>query len=123
MPTLIYSADAADDLDAILVWGVANGYGDPVEFVDELIERVSMLMDQPKAGKPGRVSGTRELVLDDLKLIVVYVETKQAVEIVRVLHGSQQFPVVAVRAAVSPHNFGAQTQQAQKGVRMHKKSK
>jgi toxin ParE1/3/4 len=46
----------------------------------------------PNRGRPGRVEGTRELILAPLPFIVVYRVKRNVVEIARVLHGSQRRP-------------------------------
>ncbi len=54
----------------------------------------SLLSDYPKTGRRGRAAGTRELVIPRTPFIVVYrLRQKPArVEIIRVLHGAQQWP-------------------------------
>lgn len=52
----------------------------------------SLLSEFPKAGRQGRVPGTRELIVVGTPFIVVYVVDGERVEIIRVLHGRQQWP-------------------------------
>lgn len=54
-----------------------------------------ILSNHPQAGRPGRVSGTRELVINGIPLIVVYriVDRLDQLQILRVLHDAQQWPV------------------------------
>ncbi len=61
---------------------------------DEEIERqVDMLLQHPKMGRSGRVPGTRELVISSTPFIVVYrLESVKRIEILRLLHSSQQWP-------------------------------
>jgi toxin ParE1/3/4 len=61
--------------------------------VDEDLERqVRQLREHPLMGRPGRESGTRELVISRTPFIVIYRVTARRVEILRVLHGAQQWP-------------------------------
>lgn len=60
---------------------------------DEIEAQVSMLMDHPRMGRPGRVKGTRELVIVRSPFIVAYRIKGKAIQILRVLHGAQQWPV------------------------------
>jgi toxin ParE1/3/4 len=46
----------------------------------------------PKAGHPGQMRGTRELVITGLPYLVVYRVTPDTVEILRVLHASTNWP-------------------------------
>ena len=60
---------------------------------DEEIERqVDMLLDHPNMGRPGRLKTTRELVISRTSFIVAYRVKGKRIEILRVLHGSQQWP-------------------------------
>jgi len=53
---------------------------------------VQLLADQPSLGRPGRVAGTRELVISGLPYIVVYAEQDVMVVILRVMHTSLKWP-------------------------------
>lgn len=60
---------------------------------DEEIERqVNMLLEHPKMGRPGRVAGTRELLESGTPFVLIYRLRAQHVEVIRVLHSSQQWP-------------------------------
>ena len=60
---------------------------------EEIEHQVDMLMQHPKMGRPGRMKGTRELVISRTPFIVVYrLEGTQRIEVIRLLHGSQQWP-------------------------------
>ncbi|MDO8901390.1 MAG: type II toxin-antitoxin system RelE/ParE family toxin [Phenylobacterium sp.] len=58
---------------------------------DELERKVAKLPDRPRLYRPGRVAGTREMVVRP-NYIVVYAESDRAVVILRVLHATQQWP-------------------------------
>jgi toxin ParE1/3/4 len=53
---------------------------------------VAHLAIHPAMGRPGRVPGTRELVVAGTKYIVPYRIQRGRVEIIRVLHSAQQWP-------------------------------
>lgn len=53
---------------------------------------VQMLVSQPGMGRPGRVAGTRELVISGLPFILPYIEKDGAVIILRVMHTSMKWP-------------------------------
>jgi len=63
-----------------------------MEVRERIEHQVKLLKEQPKIGRQGRVRGTRELVVMALPYIVVYRVRSKAVQIVRVLHGAQQWP-------------------------------
>lgn len=58
---------------------------------DEIEDKVSKLREHPQLYRPGRVAGTREMVVRP-NYIVVYVEDSHAVVILRVLHAAQLWP-------------------------------
>lgn len=61
--------------------------------VDEAIRaHTRRLIVFPESGRPGRVVGTRELVVTGLPYVVAYRAFDDAVRILRVLHGSQLWP-------------------------------
>ncbi len=59
---------------------------------DAVLTRAGILDDQPRIGRPGRVAGTREFVVTGTPFILVYRVRGGEVEILRVLHGAQQWP-------------------------------
>jgi toxin ParE1/3/4 len=61
--------------------------------VDERIEAaVKRLADYPESGRPGRVEGTRELVMSNAPYILPYRVAGDAVRILRVLHSARLWP-------------------------------
>jgi len=57
-----------------------------------IIEAVEYLIDQPNIGRPGRLSGSRELIVSGTPFIVVYWVLGAAVQILRVLHHARKWP-------------------------------
>lgn len=53
---------------------------------------VDSLADFPERGRTGRKSGTRELVFYNLPYLAVYRVITDGIEILRILHGAQQWP-------------------------------
>ncbi len=56
----------------------------------KVVEAVKRLGDYPASGRPGRVPGTRELVIS--RYIVAYRVKDGVVQILRVLHASRKWP-------------------------------
>ena len=57
-----------------------------------LFEEVERLQRMSGMGRPGRVTGTRELVVPATRYIVAYRVEADAVYILRILHGAQRWP-------------------------------
>lgn len=62
------------------------------EFVTHLQASTSMLADHPNMGRPGRVPGTRELVVTKFPYVLPYRLRNNLVEILRVFHTSRKWP-------------------------------
>jgi toxin ParE1/3/4 len=60
--------------------------------VQRVMGAVATLAEQPGLGRPGRVAGTRELVVDKTRYIVPYRVRGQTVVILRVFHTSRSLP-------------------------------
>jgi toxin ParE1/3/4 len=51
-----------------------------------------LLREHPRIGRPGRVKGTREMVIPGLPYVVPYMEENGIVFILRILHSSMKWP-------------------------------
>ena len=60
--------------------------------VARVLGAVATLAEQPGLGRPGRVPGTRELVVGKTRYIVPYRVRDESVEILRVFHSSRRLP-------------------------------
>jgi toxin ParE1/3/4 len=60
--------------------------------VTRVLEAVAMLAEQPGLGRPGRVPGTRELIVAKTRYIVPYRVRGATIEILRVFHTSRRLP-------------------------------
>jgi addiction module RelE/StbE family toxin len=91
VPTLEWREAARADLLAIVDY-ISDDNADAAQLLkDEIEDKASKLVDHPKLYRPGRVPGTREMVVRP-NYIVVYAEQARAVVILRVLHAAQQWP-------------------------------
>ncbi|HTW81941.1 MAG TPA: type II toxin-antitoxin system RelE/ParE family toxin [Terracidiphilus sp.] len=63
------------------------------ELVADRIDRSATLLAQmPRAGRKGRVEGTRELVVQQTPFILVYRLQSDAVRILRIYRGARRWP-------------------------------
>jgi toxin ParE1/3/4 len=63
-----------------------------IDKVLEIIRHVERLANHPGSGRPGRVEGTRELVLAGLPYVVPYLHREDTIIILRVLHEAMKWP-------------------------------
>ena len=57
-----------------------------------IVAAVSLLRTQPEVGRPGRVLGTRELVIPHMTYVAPYRVRKERVEVIAIFHGHQIWP-------------------------------
>lgn len=60
--------------------------------VERIVTSVDRLAAHPAAGRPGRVPGTRELIVSGTPYLVPYRVRGETVEILRVFHGARRWP-------------------------------
>ena len=60
--------------------------------VQRIFRAVELLKKNPAIGRPGRVLGTRELVVGGTPYILPYRVRGEAVEILRFFHGARKWP-------------------------------
>lgn len=58
----------------------------------EAFRLTDLLADNPDLGRPGRVPGTRELVMTHYPYIIPYRVRSGGVEVLRVFHAARQWP-------------------------------
>jgi toxin ParE1/3/4 len=57
-----------------------------------ILRAIELLQAQPEIGRPGRVLGTRELVVPDTPFLIPYRVRQGCLELIAVFHGRQQWP-------------------------------
>jgi len=87
-----WSRKALLNLDAAVEYIAADNPAAAAKVAQRIWNAAQLLADQPGMGRPGRVAGTRELVVPGLPYILPYIENKGAVIILRVLHTSIKWP-------------------------------
>ena len=59
---------------------------------ERILNVIDLLQTQPEMGRPGRVLGTRELVIPDTPFIIPYRVRRDRLELIAVFHGRQKWP-------------------------------
>jgi toxin ParE1/3/4 len=62
------------------------------EFVLHIRDSAAMLATHPNMGRPGRIAGTRELIVTRFSYILPYRVRGNSVEILRVFHTARKWP-------------------------------
>ncbi|NJL50366.1 MAG: type II toxin-antitoxin system RelE/ParE family toxin [Bacteroidales bacterium] len=89
---LVWSAFAVADRDGIFTHIEADNPRAAIVVDERIAAAARRLVDFPESGRPGRVAGTRELVITGTPYIAAYAVTAEAIRILRVLHGAQRWP-------------------------------
>jgi len=86
-----WTVPAADDLLSIKNYLQQNypNFAEPT--VRAIYQRIRLLKTSPNRGRPGHRSGTKELALTPLPYVVVYSVKDEAVEILHIYHGAQDW--------------------------------
>lgn len=89
---LTWSAFAHSDRDGIFTYIEAHNPAAAIAIDERIVAAAHRLRDLPESGRPGRLAGTRELVITGTPYVAAYQVTGETVRILRVLHGAQQWP-------------------------------
>ncbi len=87
-----WSPEAADDLERVVRYIQRDNPEVARKVASIIVDAVGALSTFSERGRTGRISGTRELVVASLPWIAVYRVRDEAVEIVRIYHGAQNWP-------------------------------
>lgn len=83
---------AIEDRDAIFAGIELYDPAAAIRMDERIGSQVESLIDFPRRGRPGRIVGTRELVVARTPYIVAYRAADDTVLMLRILHGAQRWP-------------------------------
>ena len=90
---IVWSPEAVQDLISLRAYIAEESLAGAQRVVLRILNDVEHLLpDNPHMGRPGRVPGTRELVIPGLPYILPYVEKGKTVIILRVMHAAMKWP-------------------------------
>ncbi len=87
----LWTRTALANLDAIAQYIARDNRPRAVSFVGEIKGKIEMLERFPGLGRPGRVAGTRELVVHENYVVAYRVKDKD-LQIIRVQHVARLWP-------------------------------
>jgi addiction module RelE/StbE family toxin len=87
-----WTTAAASDLENIADYLFEKTPQNAARLIREICDAAFALRIYPNRGRPGKKSGTRELVLSSLPYVVVYKIVGEVLYIARILHGAQDWP-------------------------------
>lgn len=89
---LVWARFALSDRDAIFNHIEAENPAAAIHVDEQIGLAVRRLLDFPESGRPGRISGTREVVISRTAYIAAYAVSGDTIRILRILHGAQMWP-------------------------------
>lgn len=90
--TLRWTRRALRRLDGIGAYVAEHDARAAGRLVVRIVEQTDRLRLHPRLGRPGRVPGTRELVVSGTPYVVAYRILADDVEVITVLHSAQAWP-------------------------------
>ncbi len=87
-----WTPSALRDLEAIGDYVAMDKPSAASRLVGAIFDRTGLLSRHPQAGRPGRIAGTRELVVSGTPYVVPYRVREGEVEILAVFHGARRWP-------------------------------
>ena len=90
---ILWSPEAVKDLTSLRAYIAADNPAAAQKVVLHIVHNIEQLLaDNPRLGRPARVPGTRELVVPNTPFIVPYRLQRNAIQILRIYHGSRRWP-------------------------------
>ena len=87
-----WTRQALNNFDTAIHYIAADNPGNAQQVARKVWDSIQLLRQQPGMGRPGRVPGTRELIIADLPFIVPYAEHNGEIVILRIMHTSMKWP-------------------------------
>jgi toxin ParE1/3/4 len=90
---IVWSPEAIEDLISLRAYIAEESPAGARRVVLRVLHDIEYLLpDNPHMGRPGRVPGTRELVIPQTPYIVPYRVQGEVIQILRVYHGARRWP-------------------------------
>jgi toxin ParE1/3/4 len=90
--TVVWSPRAIGHLAHLRAYIARENPGAAARTATTLLSAVDRLAALPNLGRPGRVAGTRELVVPGTRYVIPYRVRGERLEIIAVFHGRQRWP-------------------------------
>jgi toxin ParE1/3/4 len=90
--TVVWSPRAIGHLAGLRAYIARGNPGAAARTATTLLAVIDRLAELPNLGRPGRVSGTRELVVPGTRYVIPYRVRGERLEIIAVFHGRQRWP-------------------------------
>ena len=90
--TIVWSPRAIEHLAHLRAYIAHDNPNAANRIASALLEAVERLAELPNLGRPGRVAGTRELVVPSTPYVIPYRLRADRLEVIAVFHARQKWP-------------------------------
>ena len=90
--TIVWSPRAIDHLTRLRSYIARDNPKAANRIASRLLAAVERLAELPGLGRPGRIAGTRELVVPGTPYVIPYRLRHDRLEVIAVFHGRQKWP-------------------------------
>lgn len=87
-----WTAEAVQDIEFVRSYIEKDKPMAAKQVVHKIFSSVKTIELYPNIGRPGRTPNTREFIVTGIPFIVPYRVQKEALEVLRALHGSMEWP-------------------------------
>lgn len=88
---VVWSRRAIDHLVGIREYIAEDSPTSAAKVAATILQAVELLRNQPRIGRPGRILGTRELVIPGTPYVIPYRIQSDTLELLAVFHGRQSW--------------------------------
>jgi toxin ParE1/3/4 len=88
--TVRWTPTSLRDLDSLHSYISEDNATAAIDLVETLLKGIEALTRNPQMGRPGRVAGSRELVISPY--VIAYRPRKSVIEILGITHGARRWP-------------------------------
>jgi len=89
---VVWSPRAIRHLVALRGYIAKDSEQNAAQVAERILKAIELLQTQSEMGRPGRVLGTRELVVPSTPYIIPYRVRRERLELIAVFHGRQKWP-------------------------------
>ena len=89
---IVWSRRAITHLTALRAYIAKDSEQNAAIVAQRILNAVGLLPTQPEMGRPGRILGTRELVVSNTRYIIPYRVRENRIELIAIFHGRQKWP-------------------------------
>ena len=90
---IIWSATAASELDDHIRFVAQDSLAAAFQVQDRILAAARKIAEFPGRGRPGRLAGSREIVVARTSCLIVYTVAAERIDILRIMHGARQWPL------------------------------